>query len=311
LETEKVRRSISRDEAVATVEEAIGIVRKHAWHADMLGEDRLHDVRDMARKARIPEEVEGAVRYLLVGLNDRHSQLRTPQQAAEFREKSVSSAPPEVALRADGLAYVRIPAITGANEEAGRKVAEDLMSRISDLSKHGARGWIVDLRSCSGGNMWPMLAGLMPLLGDGVLGYFRARDGEQTPWRAGEHLGEPRLASPVDSSKTRVAVLIGPGTASSGEAVAVAFRGRPETRFFGQATYGVANSNQTFFLRDGSLLLLMTAIDVDRNGQSYGGKVVPDETSVGDNAEQAMQDAVRWLGQSTTGEHGVSSRSKR
>ena len=33
-------------------------------------------------------------------------------------------------------------------------------------------GWIVDLRGNGGGNMWPMLAGIGPILGEGIAGYF-------------------------------------------------------------------------------------------------------------------------------------------
>ena len=34
------------------------------------------------------------------------------------------------------------------------------------------KGWIVDLRGNFGGNMWPMLLSVEPLIGNGTLGYF-------------------------------------------------------------------------------------------------------------------------------------------
>jgi carboxyl-terminal processing protease len=37
-----------------------------------------------------------------------------------------------------------------------------------------------------------------------------------------------------------VAVLVDRDTGSSGEGIAIDFRGRPETRFFGELTYGAA-----------------------------------------------------------------------
>ena len=74
-----------------------------------------------------------------------------------------------------------------------------------------------------------------------------------------------------------VAVLTGPRTASSGEAVAISFKGRPRTRSFGQPTIGLSSANGTFPLPDGAMILLTTAIEADRTGKQYGEKVDPDE----------------------------------
>ena len=130
--------------------------------------------------------------------------------------------------------------------------------------------------------------GLRPLLGDVEVGAFRNRAGELSQWKP----GRIDACSP-DLADTRVAVLIGPGTASSGEAVAVAFKGRVETRFFGLTTAGLATSNQTIPLPDGSVLMLTTAVFVDRAGYAYPDGVSPD---VPVNAAQDVIDiAADWL----------------
>jgi carboxyl-terminal processing protease len=74
-----------------------------------------------------------------------------------------------------------------------------------------------------------------------------------------------------------VALLIDGDTLSSGEALAVAFRGRPNTRFFGQRTYGLASANRDFPLIDGARLQLTVALDADRNGKIYANGIFPDE----------------------------------
>ncbi|MGV9658891.1 S41 family peptidase [Streptomyces koyangensis] len=56
-----------------------------------------------------------------------------------------------------------------------------------------------------------------------------------------------------------VAVLTGPRTASAGEAVAIAFRERPDTRTFGDPTSGVPTANAPYPLSDGALVVLTTA----------------------------------------------------
>src|SRR4029079_934252 len=119
---------------------------------------------------------------------------------------------------------------------------------------------IVDLQTNTGGNMWPMLAGLGPILGEGALGGFLDVENVEVPWSyqngvvmEGTHprarTTGPAYRSTPESSP--IAVLISRATASSGEAVAVAFQGRPQTRFFGGHTRGATTSNDQFPLRDG------------------------------------------------------------
>jgi C-terminal processing protease CtpA/Prc len=99
-----------------------------------------------------------------------------------------------------------------------------------------------------------------------------------------------------------VAVLTGPRTGSSGEAVTISFKGRARTRSFGSPTAGLSTANATYALPDGSMIVLTTAIEADRTGKTYGQKVDPDEVIAGPNSSAAESDstaaaAVRWLKQ--------------
>ncbi|MBZ5556708.1 MAG: S41 family peptidase, partial [Acidobacteriia bacterium] len=89
--------------------------------------------------------------------------------------------------------------------------------------------------------MWPMLAGLGPLLSTGALGSF-ARGGDSANWsydNGAARLGPREMVRVSDapyrlhSAVPPIAVLISARTASSGEAIAIAFRGNPNTRGFG------------------------------------------------------------------------------
>jgi C-terminal processing protease CtpA/Prc len=135
--------------------------------------------------------------------------------------------------------------------------------------------------------MWPMLSGLSPLLGKAPAGFFRDAKGRDTPWRI-----EPGDLSAPDLSAAPVAVLLGTRTASSGEAIAVAFRGRPNARSFGQPTKGLSTGNQLYDLPGGARLGLTTTYFVDRTGQVYGEEISPDELV---REQDAMLRAVRWL----------------
>lgn len=73
----------------------------------------------------------------------------------------------------------------------------------------------------------------------------------------------------------KVAVLIDNGTASSGEAVLIAFQRRPDTRTFGNATCGLSTANQEYMLSDGASLFLTEAMMADRTKFLYGAQIMP------------------------------------
>jgi C-terminal processing protease CtpA/Prc len=60
--------------------------------------------------------------------------------------------------------------------------ATALQNQIDTLAKLNPQGWIVDLRGNLGGNMWPMLAGVAPLIDSRMMGSFVDADGKKTTW---------------------------------------------------------------------------------------------------------------------------------
>lgn len=165
---------------------------------------------------------------MLAALGDGHSLLLRPDDAHEHASTGRALTPPLVELRDNGIGYVRVPAFLGINAADQKAFAQGVADAIARIAPKAKHGWIVDLRDNGGGNMWPMLAGLRALLGDGEVGGFRDRDGKVERWRAGRVVDGVNVGA--DLAGARVAVLLGPRTASSGEAVAVAFHGRRRTR---------------------------------------------------------------------------------
>jgi len=90
-----------------------------------------------------------------------------------------------------------------------------------------------------------------------------------------------------------VAVLFDNLTASAGEATAVSFLGRPNTRSFGAATCGLSSGNRGYGLVGGATLALTVAVDADRLMRKYGGQIVPDESIADPN--QVVTRAIEWL----------------
>jgi C-terminal processing protease CtpA/Prc len=148
-----------------------------------------------------------------------------------------------------------------------------------------------------------MLRGLLPLFSEGDLGAFVAPGKAAMVWRV---LGGcliydgkivPDADEPVVVRDKPIAVLTSRCTASSGEAIAVAFRSWHRARSFGQPTLGLLTANRGFSLPDGALLNLTVSIFADRTGRVYGGPLAPDElVDDGDDGEdRGVGAALRWI----------------
>jgi len=208
-----------------------------------------------------------------------------------------------------GVAYVRVDGNSGSSLSR-TQLADRLQAAVQAQDRAGLVGWIVDLRQNGGGDMWPMLAGIGPVLGNGTAGSFVFPAGTTTPrfapgatmtWSysggAARADGQPKVSVTVPyallAPAPRVAVLQDGGTGSSGEAMAISFIGRPDARSFGAATFGVSSANLGYSLSDGGTLQLLVGLDRDRNGTTYGGSVAPDVPTEG--PAEAVAAAVAWL----------------
>ena len=183
-------------------------------------------------------------------------------------------------LLAESIGYLWIPGFAGGTQASQAKFADALHRITGDLDARGSCGWIVDLRDNTGGNLWPMLAGVGPVLGDGDAGASVYPDGRRvTLWYRDGRAGfgdyvQLRVAGApyrLDEPYPPTAVIVGPSTASSGEVIAAAFRGRKHASIFGAATRGLSTGNRTFPLSDGAALVLTVAATSDRTGRVYNG----------------------------------------
>lgn len=259
--------------------------------------------------AQLPAQTHDAVHEALQSL-DRHSFLIRPQGALQDELAQVGSAFGGKLLQGR-FGYVRTASANGA--ALGH--AQQYHDLIRDLDDAATCGWVVDLRFNPGGNMWPMLAGVGPILGEGSPGRFVDADGVRTPWfyeggvagmvRTGQQVEVSSAGTPYRLRREAppVAVLTGSGTASAAEAVAIAFRGRPGTRSFGATTAGFPTANSSYRMSDGAIVVLTTAWEEDRNGVRYTSRITPDEVTNGIPSPEAdpAQDvtlaaALHWLG---------------
>jgi hypothetical protein len=286
----------------------INLMKEHSINRDSINwKEFEEDVYEQAAGSEDIQDAHSAIKLALDLLGDQHSMYITNEGRflmGRRRDCSESSVPSYHVLSDIGL--IKIPSFSGHGDEA-IQFANDIQDKIREQDSQGLKGWIVDLRHNTGGNMWPMLLGISPLLDTSVPGYFSTNKNFETEgnvinaWecRDGEidlnlfygYRLENSYKSPYPSKK--VAVLIDRMTMSSGEAVAVAFKGRKDTRFFGRPSCGLATANQQYLLWNGDKLLLSVSYFADRNKNVYTSQVQPDvEIST---QYQVVDAAMNWI----------------
>lgn len=248
--------------------------------------------------AQVPADTYTAIRLALVQLGDRHSLFVQPSLSATVAAGGAPLSLPSGKMLQDRIADIEMPGFQGSSAQAA-DYAEQAHAVIARLDQAQPCGWIVDLRDNPGGNMWPMLAGIGPVLGNGTAGAFIDLDNHQTSYSYDEgaaRSGQDTVMAvekpyTLHAPMPAVAVLTSGRTTSSGEAITVAFRGRPHTRSFGQPTYGLSTGNQGFELPDGAFIYLTTTVFADRTGTQYGKQIAPDQLVWADPAGEAA----KWL----------------
>jgi hypothetical protein len=306
---------LPHDETLSTLasnylNEAMAIIEKHALYSDSVDLSLIRKTAmRIAGNASTTADCYPAVSYMISKLGDRHSSLIVPQrvQLSSSTDKSlITIRQPKGQLLDGNVGYIMLPSFSSSNTELMKDFADSLQQIIASLDAAQPKGWIVDLRQNGGGNCWPMLAGIGPLLGNGECGYFVNKDNSRAAWyykngEAGynqQPVVKARFVYALKSHKTPIAVLTSTVTASSGEVVAVAFKQRKTTHFFGQPTAGLSTGNQRFSLSDGAAINLAVNVYADRTGRLYGKKITPDteviNTSSGD---ETLDKALTWIRQ--------------
>lgn len=291
------------DEAQEFLDEMLEIMESNSINRNEIDWTSFRaEVLDEAGNAQTIQDTYPGIRQALRLLNDNHSSFRGSDGRVLFEgrircnDQSIS----EVSIPED-IGYVKINSFLGTSSSSDAiSYAEDIQDVIRSQDSPDIKGWIVDIRSNNGGNMWPMLAGVGPVLGDGTAGYFIEPNENETSWGyqngASTLNGNSRTQLDdfhiLSNDNPKVAVLLDNGIASSGEVVAISFIGRENTKSFGTPTCGLSTANSNFNLSDGSRLILTTAFLADRNKNKFGMPIEPDETTTG---EDIIQSAINWL----------------
>jgi carboxyl-terminal processing protease len=282
------------------IDEVITLLQNNSINKNKINwEDFRNDVYRHAKGSRTIDQTYTSITYAIDKLEDHHSYF-----AANIVSQDTSDLKPLPILQdenvPENIGYIRIGFCMG-DEQQKNNYINSIVDKIAKQDKIRLKGWIVDLRGNFGGDMVPMLVAIGPILGEGILGYFFYPDSSFYTWNYkngylydenGIWWEQSTNSYHLKSPNPYVAILTDNVTASSGEAVAIAFKGRNKTKSFGIPTFGVSTSNRSYTLSDGSRINLTVSVFADRNKIRYGSSVYPDVVC---EEKETLVKAINWI----------------
>ncbi|TKC12806.1 hypothetical protein FA048_04095 [Pedobacter polaris] len=273
------------------------IVKKHSIYTDSLNWPAIEaDLAALGKGLKTVEDAQVLTGYVLQQLRkagDNHSFYQNKERAQSYASGNTVADTVSAKLVDNNIGYIVVPAFGSVNKEVSEAFAQKIQTLIKQLdTQQDIKGWVVDLRRNGGGNMYPMIAGLKPLIGNGTLGYF-VKGKDKNEWKSSVNVKEPYA---LKKPEPKIAVLVGPRTGSSGEMTAITFIGNKNTKLFGQATAGYVTANGMYALSDGAKLLLASSYSADKNGKKYVDRIYP-EVLVKEVAgqDETRKQAIAWL----------------
>ena len=287
---------------VAYIAQAIDIIRNNSLVRDSVN---FEELQAKASSIATASNNDLALEYLLGSLKkygDDHSFLMKAEEAKswEANENPESTIDfPSVRIE-KSIGVITVPPFHSGNEKLMIEYADSLHKGLSFAFSNELKGWIVDLRKNTGGNMEPMIVGLGPLLDSGKIGSLVDINGENEYWyyKDGHYYWEKEKGISLDdpftlNKKLPVVVLTSEQTGSSGEVVVISFIGNTKTTSMGKPTWGLTTGNGEFELEDGTKLFMASTKMVDRNGIVYSSKIQPDYVIEDDN--KTILSAIDWI----------------
>lgn len=300
------------------LDEALHFMQKNYYRKnDIQWDELITSAKTRLNASGNCEDAYNTITWCFSQLNETHSFLMPPAKAARYNYDTANLAQtPALSelvgeikgewLR-DSIAYLTIPWVSTTDSLICAHIADSLQDLIARLDTRGISKWIIDLRKNTGGNCWPMLAGVGPLLGNGICGYFVSAN-EKIPiaYRDGAAFQGRHVRCRVNNCyetkcvRKSIVVLTGRKTISAGEIVALAFKRKDQATLYGEPTAGLTTANATYTLSDHSTLVLTVCQEADHTGRICEGSILPDriistDARDGQQADFVKLAAVNWL----------------
>ena len=286
------------------IKQAIEIVKHKSLYSDSLNWKKIeNEINVKSKELQTVDQCTVVTNYLISELRkvgDNHSFFLKNEKAKKIASNNNDIKEPTGKYLGNNIGYVNVPGIMSVNNTVCIDFANKIQNIIHSIDTLNINGWIVDLRENRGGNMYPMIVGLGPLVGEGTLGYFIGKnESYKSAWAYDNgQVGNLKVETPytIINKNIKIAVLISEKTSSSGEMTTISFIGKNNTKLFGQPSGGYTTANQGFKLSDGSYMYLAISYTADRNSKKYLSKIIPDIIVESDSTfDNCIETASKWL----------------
>jgi hypothetical protein len=301
-----------RQDLKSILDTVIVQAKKHALNAHNVKWDSIQqEMYAQAMHAKSVKDLHMSLQFMLIALKDKHGKFieaaskmpvaTYPNDGSHTIHQSASGdAKFEFRAMPNGVRYLKL--VTIAADADVQKEAAVIRSAIDSLSKgDDAQQWIVDLRQVTGGSMSAITAGIGPLLGEGLIGGIVNGEGSVKKLfevHNGRFYDDKHLVAdfPVskDMREARIAVLVNKQTSGAGEIIAIALRGRKNTKFFGETTAGDIVITKTIQITKDLQMTISECLYHDRKGSVYKYYIRPD-VAVAHGGDQIIEEASAWL----------------
>ncbi len=263
-------------------------------------------------KAVAWEDTYPAIRYLLAGLNDRHSFFHVPAKDHKSLITMLSDKPGSIPFNAridSAYGILELKSYNSVDQQDQHRIADSLYVTLKKMDDYNVKGLIIDFRKMEGGSTVPFLTGFAPLINRDILLKYVDSKGRRsyiTCYKNGIYtksghkttrLGYLSKYAPLKLSEKPIAIITGNYTASAGEMILIAFLGLPNVKTFGMPTLGIATGKTNIFLADSAFISLASSITCDYNGHAYPGPIQPDQyadlSTVSE--DQLMRNILHWM----------------
>lgn len=321
--------SYSQTDVTQIVDSVVARARATSMFSNSVNWDSLKViVYQKAEGARSIQDLKPSLEALLNGLRDQHgrfidaSNYSTLASFTQFKSLRFKDSRPkdietwkvvnDTSLRFEfkilkpNIGYLKIVGIA-PNVDIEIE-AKKIRNALLKLSTKKVSKWIVDLRYNGGGNFYPMVSGIAPLIGEGVVGKLVSSNLDTLfTWsiKNGNFTYDiPDLVvlpnKPTFQVPPKVAVLTSRWTASSGELVATCFKGRINTKFFGEATAGYASNTGWEIIDNQIIMVISTGFFCDRKGVVCDTNIpvdveVPFAVEKDVTKDSCIKKAIGWL----------------
>lgn len=306
------------------VDSALNIMQHRSVFSPPLNWETIRDsVHKLSARATSYAEAAPSIQFAFNLLQDKHGWLelngvqyfnpflkRDNSRINEQTMKAIVRAPIKSAVLEKYFAYLAIPFTNGQTKEKMNRFAQQVQDSLCKVVSSSTRGLVIDLRLNGGGNVFPMIIGIVNVLGDGTYTESVNSLGE----KEGELVIKGQQITLLDTivvklqkncgdlTRLPLVVLTGPATGSSGEQLAIILSMRKNTILMGENTAGYTTGNNGFLLPGtDNGIVIGESFTRDKAGKIYMGEVTPSiPVPGGDNfidlvKDKKIQAALQWL----------------